>query len=59
MAKATKINKNNNLPNRIKEHVKTKYYGAWNRSPVIWVRVQRQNHYTTDMSYQISLVLSI
>ena len=51
MAKATKINKNNNLPNRIKEHVKTKYYGAGDRSPVIWVRVQRQNHYTTDMSY--------
>ena len=57
MAKATKINKNKNLPNRIKEHVKTKYYSAENRSPVIWVRVQRQNHYTTATSYYEHLVL--
>ena len=57
MAKATKINKNNNLPNRIKEHVKTKHYGAGNRSLVIWVRVQRQNHYTTATSYYDVMVL--
>ena len=57
MAKATKINKNKNLPNRIKEHVKTKYYGAGNRSPVVWVRVQRQNQYTTATSYYEHLVL--